>query len=391
MEISLYFEPVDFEKIGFQSGEAKNRIGNLIEHPDEHFDEDHLGEFDAVIFGVKEGRRSVNNEGTADAPDQIRKYLYRLSAGKKNLKIGDLGNILAGNQVDDTYFAVKSTVHRLLKSNTIPIILGGGQDLTYAAYLGFEEYARVINLVGIDAKFDNSRTKDPPDSDSYLSKIIFRKPNFLFNFSNIGYQTYFIEPSELQLIDKLFFDAVRLGEVRNVIPETEPIIRNADFVSFDISSIRQSDAPGNGNASPNGFYGEEACQLLRYAGLSSKLSCLGIFEVNPRYDQRGQTAHLAAQMIWYFFDGLSHRISDYPGDDKSGFLKYMVNASGHDNEFVFYKSKATDRWWMQLPVSREKEKELFRHIMVPCSYGDYAKACNNEIPDRWWKAYQKLM
>lgn len=391
MEISLYFEPVNFEKIGFETAENQNRIGDLIAHPDENFDEDGLSGFNAVIFGVNEDRHSINNEGSAKAPDEIRRYLYQLSAGKKPLSIADLGNIPAGNEVKDTYFAVKATVYRLLKSGTIPVILGGSQDLTYAAYQGFEDFERIINLVGIDARFDNDRTDEDPDSRSYLSKIIYRKPNFLFNFSNIGYQTYFIDPEEIRLLDNLFFDAVRLGEVRDDIAETEPIIRNADFLTFDVSAVRQSEAPGNGNASPNGFYGEEVCQLTRYAGLSSKLSCIGFFEVNPLFDHRGQTAHLAAQMIWYFFEGLAYRTDDYPGEDKSGFIKYIVNADGQNNDLVFYKSKATDRWWMELPVCREKEQKLFRHIMVPCSYGDYVKACSNDIPDRWWKAYQKLM
>ncbi|MFN8133913.1 MAG: hypothetical protein U0Z17_01300 [Bacteroidales bacterium] len=33
--------------------------------------------------------------------------------------------------------------------------------------------------------------------------------------------------------------------------------------------------PGNANAIPNGFYGEEACQLMRYAGMSDKISSIG--------------------------------------------------------------------------------------------------------------------
>lgn len=392
MEISLYFEPLDFEKIVFEPDEKNQRIGDVIVHPADDFSDEQLSEYDVVIFGVNEDRQSGNNEGTAAAPDQIRKFLYRLSAGKKALKIGDLGNISAGSQLSDTYFAVKSTVQRLLEAGTIPVILGGGQDLTFAAYQGFEAVKRIINLVGIDAKFDNTYNEDSePDSESYLSKIIFRKPNFLFNYSNIGYQSYFVKQSEIKLLDKLFFDACRLGEVRSNIEEMEPTIRNADFLTFDISSVRQADAPGCGNASPNGFYGEEACQLIRYAGLSSKLSCIGFFETNPLFDSRGQTSHLVAQMIWYFLDGLSNRANDYPGEDKSGFIKYIVNAAGQDNDIIFYKSKSTDRWWMQLPVIREKEQELAHHIMVPCSYGDYTKACNNEVPDRWWKAYQKLM
>ena len=391
MEISIYFEPVNSEKIQFNSGNSRNCIGHQIVHIDESSTDEQLNEFDAVLVGINEDRNSINNQGCANAPDEIRKYLYQLSSGKNKLKIGDLGNIRSGEQLSDTYFAIKSTVLRLLNTNAKLVILGGSQDLTFPVYLGYEEAGKIINLVSVDARFDNDKADDSINARSYLSKIIYRKPNFLFNFANIGYQTYFVDQNDIKLLDDLYFDAFRLGVVRQDIEETEPVIRNADFLSFDISSVRHSDAPGNYNSSPNGFYGEEVCQLIRYAGLSSKLTSIGFFETNPLFDPLGQTSHLVAQMVWYFLDGLSGRINDYPDKNADDFIKYIVTTKGIDNDLIFYKSKITDRWWMQLPISREKEKHLYRHIMVPCSYNDYLKACNSEIPDRWWKAYQKLM
>jgi hypothetical protein len=32
-----------------------------------------------------------------------------------------------------------------------------------------------------------------------------------------------------------------------------------------------------------------------------------------------------------------------------------------------------------------------RHYLVPCSYSDYETALNDDIPDRWWQVYKKLM
>ncbi len=130
---------------------------------------------------------------------------------------------------------------------------------------------------------------------------------------------------------------------------------------------------------------------MRYAGLTPKLSGAGFFEINPMIDPGGQTAHLTAQMIWYFFEGYLNRDDDFPEEGSKNFIKYIVNGNGNGDDMVFFKSKKTDRWWMQLPVSKDKEEKLRRHIMVPCSYKDYQKACDHELPDRWWKAYQKLM
>ncbi|UPT68062.1 MAG: arginase family protein [Sphingobacteriales bacterium JAD_PAG50586_3] len=130
-------------------------------------------------------------------------------------------------------------------------------------------------------------------------KIITHQPNHLFNFSNIGYQTYFVEQPQIELMQKMFFDVHRLGDVRAKPEECEPVMRNADIVSFDMSSIRSADARSISKPTPNGFYAEEACKVMRYAGLSEKLSCIGIFELTDEEDG-GQTTHLGAQMVWFF-------------------------------------------------------------------------------------------
>jgi hypothetical protein len=215
------------------------------------------------------------------------------------------------------------------------------------------------------------------------------QPNLLFNFSNIGYQTYFVGDEAVQTMDNLLFDTYRVGQVRAALEDAEPIVRNADILTFDISAVRQTDAPANRNTSPNGFYGDEACQVTRYAGLSDKLSCAGFYEFNPSLDRDGQTAHLLAQMIWYFLEGFYNRKKDIPLKSKTGFVKYRVQVKNTDHEILFYKSKKSDRWWMEVPYPDNKIK-FYRHHIIPCSYKDYQMACNEDIPERWWQAFKKF-
>jgi len=390
MEIALYLEPVNAAQFNFIRSQDGTRIGDRIKNfADE--DDVKLAEFDIAIIGVQEDRNAINNIGCATAAQQVRKHLYGLYRNSIEINIVDLGDIKQGNEVKDTYFALKEILVELHKSNILPIIIGGGHDLTYPVYLAYETMEKIINMVTVDALFDLAKTDEDINSQTYLSKIILHKPNFLFNYANIGYQTYFVDPGAVKLMNNLFFDAHRLGPVREQIEDTEPVIRNADTISFDMGAIRQSDAPGNGNASPNGFSGEEACQLMRYAGLSEKVSSIGLFEFNPKHDQREQTAQLAAQMLWYFLDGYGNRSNDFPDGNNGKFIKYFVELEGVNEDIVFYKNKSTDRWWMEIPVSEEKRSKYRRHLMVPCSYHDYQTACNNEIPDRWWQTYQKLM
>jgi len=391
MDISLYFEPLELPDFNFKSEEVSHKLGDLIRS---YVDKDSFpeyGDVDMAIIGVKEDRKSVNNEGCAHAPDYVRAELYKLFRGDYSPRIADLGNIKQGHSIEDTYFALSSAISELIKNKTIPIIIGGSQDLTYANYLAYESLGQVINVVAVDSMFDLGKNEDELDSRTYLNKIILHQPNFLFNYTNVGYQSYYVDPGSINLMKNLYFDVYRLGNIRENMEEIEPLARNADMFTVDISAVRQSDAPGNNNAGPNGFYGEEMCRIMRYAGLSDKLSSIGFYEVNPQFDRDNQTARLVSQMIWYFIEGYYNRQHDHPYKDKDEYVKYTVSIKEHKDQLVFYKSKKSDRWWMDVPVKKHYKNVYERHHLVPCSYNDYEVACKDDVPDRWWQAYQKLM
>ena len=388
MDISVFLKPLDASKFNY-SGNQKTAFGNVITKYTQQEKFPDIEGYQIAIIGVGEDRGAVHNDGTCNAPDVIREKLYDLKISSFPYKILDLGNLILGETLKDTYSAVSSILVELLKEGILPIILGGSQDITYAQYIAYQKLEETVNIVSVDASFDLGTTDQPVNAFSYLGKIVLHEPNFLFNFSNIGYQTYFVGNEQIELMNKLYFDAYRLGQVRQDIEEVEPIIRNADIMSFDITAVRQSDAPGNGNATPNGFYGEEACRIARYAGMSDKLSSFGIYEINPLFDNHDQTSHLAAQMIWYFIDGYYNRKKDTPLKSKTEFIKYSVPIKKEEQEIIFYKSNRSERWWMEVPYHSNKIK-YERHHMVPCSYKDYETALREEMPDRWWQAFQKI-
>lgn len=338
-----------------------------------------------AILGIQDGRAAVNNDTTGYGLDVIRTYLYKLYPGNWSVNMVDLGNIPQGNSVNDTYFAVKEVISELVKKNILPIIIGGGQDLTYANYRAYDNLEQMVNVVAVDSKFDLGKLEDELNSSSYLSKIVMEEPANLFNFSNIGYQTFFNSQEEIDLLQSLSFDAYRLGEAKN-LQLVEPIMRDADIVSIDIGAVRKSEAPGNNNATPNGFYGDEICAISRYAGISDKVTSFGIYEFNNRLDDRGQTAHLIAQMIWYFIEGVSFRAKDYPYCTKENYIKYMV-PQGEDI-MNFYKSHKSGRWWLEIHTMNDNKYK--RHALIPCTYQDYLDAADQNIPERWYKALRKL-
>ena len=340
-----------------------------------------------AIFGVQEDRNSQDNFGCGENLDCIRTKLYELFPGDWQTNIVDLGNICKGNSVSDTYFSVSEIITFLLKKNIIPVIIGGGQDITYINYRAYDALEQTVNITAVDSRFDLGDLEDELTSQSYLSKIIMQQPNNLFNYCNVGYQTFFNAQEEIKLLDAFFFDAYRLGEAKN-LENIEPAFRDADIVSIDIGAVRQSEAPANNNASPNGFYGDEICAISRYAGISDKVSSFGIYEYNSKYDNHNQTAHLIAQMIWYFIEGVNSRVKDYPFTQKDDYQKFTVLITD-DDPLTFYKSHKTGRWWIEINILSDNKYK--RHALIPCTYQDYIAATKEIIPDKWYKAMRKLV
>lgn len=386
MNFSDFFEPINLKQGDLNFNYSPNNFVSAVSF----YEGQELIDYSIAIIGVGEERGSSSNVGTSLAPNHVRKYLYRLNKLNGSAKIIDFGNLKVGSSLNDTYFALSSIIEELIKLNILPIIIGGSQDLTYANFLAYKNLEQTVNLVSIDSHFNLGEPDEEINSNNFLTKIILHQPNFLFNYSNIGFQTYFVDSTEIDLMGKLFFDVYRLGQVQKNIEDVEPIVRNADIISIDVSAIRQSESPGNANASPNGFYGEQACQISRYAGLSDKLTSIGFYEVNPEFDNNGQTAHLVAQMIWYFIDGVNNRKKDFPVGSRKTYTKYRVNIQNGENELIFYKSDKSERWWMDVPYPSHQKIKYERHLLVPCSYKDYQTACDDEMPDRWWQTFQKL-
>lgn len=345
-----------------------------------------LDDVDIAILGVLENRNDVNYIGEEFQLDDIRKSLYGLFPGSWNTTIADLGNINKGESVEDTYFALKTAISILVKKNIIPIILGGTQDLTYANYRAYDNLMPMVNIVNVDSKFDLGDSAKPIKNNSFVGKVILDQPYNLFNYATIGYQTYFNSQEEIDLMDSLYFESYRLGEISNDISVVEPVLRDAHIVSIDLTSMKGAEVSLNQKYSPNGLDGKEICAISRYAGISNKVTSFGIYEYKPSKDD-SMTSMLVSQIIWYFIEGVNYRVNDDDFSEDRNYQKFITLVDAQ--ELVFYKSNKTGRWWIEIPFLAEVNNKLKRHTLLPCMHQDYLDACHNKLPDRWYKAFQK--
>lgn len=386
MDLTIFFSPIEesvFKDINSSSAFFKNLRVFSDKMPD--YRDAHI-----AFFGVKESRGHENNDGSSRGPDEIRKKLYQLKRGSGTQRIVDLGNLNPGHDLEETYTRISEVCRMLLENNVLPIIIGGTHDLDYGQYAAYETMEKLVSFLNVDAFLDLEDRSYPHASRQHINKILLHEPNYLFSYTHLAYQTYLIDPLSVSVLEKLYFEAFRIGQIRTNLAEIEPAIRNADLLSFDITSIRSTDAPGNGNAQPFGLTGEEACQICWYAGLNEKLSSAGFYEYNPDFDDaHKKTASVIATMIWYFIEGYYHRKneSNFKSND---FIRYTVSMPSEPETISFFKSKLSEKWWMEVPYLNGRE-QYARNSIVPCSYNDYQTAVKGEVPERYINTVAKLI
>lgn len=337
--------------------------------------QDEVLQADIVFVGVAEYRGSANFSKEVDGANAIRRQLYQLHYWHSDIKLVDIGNIACGASLQDSYAAIKTVLKELLQLNKKVVILGGSHDVTLAQYFAYKELGKVIEATCIDATID-LKGESAIRSENFLLDMLTSEPNFVKHYNHIGFQSYFVHPRMLETMDKLRFDCYRVGKAKESMDEIEPVVRNTNLLSFDINAIKYSDAPSI-QCSPNGFTGEEACVLSRYAGLSNQLSSFGIYGYTPATDMNDLTAKQIAQMLWYFIDGINRSKQEAALDDKAMFNEFTTVFAEVDT--VFLQSRKTGRWWLQLPNKK----------LIACSHNDYITASHNQIPERWLRAQER--
>jgi arginase family enzyme len=373
LNITDFLYPVNLDELSHDAGYKEGQIGKCIKVYEDEFPD--LEESDVVLVGCGEERGSTAGRFDTAAPNAIRHQFFSLYYWHKDVRLADVGNVQSGATLNDTYAAMKTVVSELIGAGKTVIILGGSHDLTLSQYDAYKAHNKIIEATGIDALIDLA-IESPFRSNNFLMEMLTGEPNFIRHYNHIAFQSYFVNPHMLETMDKLRFDCYRVGLVKEHIDELEPVFRNSQMVTFDMSALQYASALSS-YVSPNGLTGEEACTITRFAGMSPSLNSIGIYGYAVESDVQQLTAKQIAQMIWYFVDGRSKGKTEAGLNEKDYFFEYHTAFAEVDT--VFLQSKKTGRWWMQMPDKN----------YIACSYQDYVQASSNEIPERWLRAQER--
>ncbi len=369
----------------------KQSSSSLVFHQVTFYEHDldlDLKYYDVAILSVDDNRNSLKQQEYQVDFDAIRKAFYSLHSGGWSANIIDLGHISKGETVEDTYFLIKSITASLIKQDVIPIVVGGSQDIVFPLYRAFDNFQYMINIANVDAKFDLGSAEEDFSNHSFVGKIIVDEPYNLFNYTNLGYLTFLNPQHEIDLMDKLYFEAIRFGELSSSISKVEPSLRDSDLVTLDLTVLNSSTLADSEHEMPNGLTGVDVCSISRYSGMSDRVKCLHLGEL--QHLKPTPTLHkLLAQVLWYFIEGYSLKKKEDVSVDNPNMLTYNVPIDFKNDEYlVFLYSQLTKRWWI-------KASDKFLHnnnkhfTLISCSLHDYNNACNNIIPQKWYNAKLK--
>ena len=335
--------------------------------------------YDVALLGVPDTDETSNFESA----NQIRQQFCALAPLSNSLNILDLGNIKPGHTFNDACIAIREIVSTASELGIIVILIGGSSRFNVGSFLAFEQKKAPMNMLSVDSVINREKIPLLLGKDLKLYESNDSSP--IYNFINIGYQSYFVEKEFIDFINESFYEAYRLGFVRANLQEIEPGLRDANLISFSLNAIRHSDAPGSSFSSPNGLSGEEACQLAFYAGHSNRVKSFGLFDLACQNDLHFTTAKLAAQIMWYFLEGHSSSIYEEPDITPENFIKFLIHLDQTNQNIAFFKSNLTNRWWMEISFP-----DKHHNILLSCSESDYEQACHQDIPERWWRTFQRI-
>lgn len=284
---------------------------------------------DVVIIGVPEDRGILANKGRAGAakgPDDVRRRLYKLTPGFNmdldRIRVIDAGNISTkGLTLEEVHLALQEAVSDAVSRGGIPLVIGGGHDLTYPGLAGLVQGARLkkdsLGLINVDSHLDVRTDENGINSGTSFYRALTQLPNKALSgsaFVEFGIQELYNSPYYYNWVKKQGGSVFTLKEVSERVMES--FIQALSIVSkkgrtvalsLDIDAVRSTEAPGASASNPSGLKAPELDKIAYLAGRSPQIRYLDIMEVSPPLDQDHRTASLAASSIFWFLRGLSER------------------------------------------------------------------------------------
>lgn len=268
-----------------------------------------------VILGCPQDegvRRNGGRPGAAQAPTEIRRALYRLTArGLGELALHDAGDVAPGPALEDTHAALQAAVAQVLADGKRVVVLGGGNDISYPDCGALARASKDVLAFNVDAHFDVRPDAQRNSGTPYrqlLEEGLLAGPRF----HELGSQPFCTAVAHADYLKQKGAHVVPLAALRKkgAVRVVRRALREAAkaqavFWGFDLDVVNAAEAPGVSAPNPLGLTGAELCELAAVAGAEKRTRIFEVTEVNPAFDVDGRTSRLAATAIWHYLAGVA--------------------------------------------------------------------------------------
>jgi guanidinobutyrase len=233
--------------------------------------------------------------------------MYTKAAPFDSFQVADIGDVALNTfNLADSISIIENHYHQLLQHNVKTVTLGGDHTIALPILRAIAAKHGPVAVVHVDAHTD---TNDHMFGEPVAHGTIFRRAieENLINphkMVQIGQRTTGYSADDFEWVrqqgvrvvnaEECWYQSLTplMAEVREKIGAETPV-----YLSFDIDGIDPAFAPGTGTPEPGGLTSIQAIEIIRGCwGLN--LVGSDLVEVSPQYDTTGNTALLAANLVF---------------------------------------------------------------------------------------------
>lgn len=284
---------------------------------------------DACFIGIPLDVGTSNRPGTRFGPKQIRAEsvmlrpynMWTRAAPFDSLRIADIGDVPINTfDLKDAVRRIEMFYDSVLTHPVIPVTLGGDHTLTLPVLRSIAKKHGPVGLVHIDAHadindhmFGETIAHGTPFRRAFEEGLIDADHTFQIGLRGTGYTA-----EDFDWARDKGFTVVQAEELwhKSATPLIDDIRAKMGtrpvYLTFDIDSLDPAYAPGTGTPEIGGLTSVQAIELIRGCQGMNLVGC-DLVEVSPPYDLQGNTALLAANLIFEMLcvlPGVVYRMND---------------------------------------------------------------------------------
>ena len=269
---------------------------------------------DVVFIGIPLDIGTSNRSGTRFGPKQVRAEsvlmrpynMWTRAAPFDSLRVGDLGDVPINTfDLKDSVRRITEFYQTVLQHDVVPLTLGGDHTLTLPVLRAIAGKHGPVGLIHVDAHadindhmFGEQIAHGTPFRRALEEGLIDPHRTWQIGLRGTGYTA-----EDFDWARDRGFTVVQAEELWH--RSAAPLIETARaalgdgpvYLTFDIDSLDPGFAPGTGTPEIGGLTPIQALEIIRGCrGLD--LVGADLVEVSPPYDPQGNTALLAANLLY---------------------------------------------------------------------------------------------